>query len=78
MVVTLVNRIQDESVDIAADATPGEATYQVPAGARLVTVTQVKDRALLHFRDPQGVDSIVILDPETGRMSHRLQFTPVE
>ena len=54
----------------------GDVRIAIPEGARLVAFEAAGSRLLLHLETPEGRQSILVVDLESGRRLGRLELEP--
>jgi hypothetical protein len=59
-----------------AAATSFSERIALPAGARVVSVTAVGDRVVVHVETPGGPASAYIVDPRNGALLGTVEFAP--
>ena len=56
---------------VQADASATDSTLDLPPGTAILSAEATADRLTLHVRGPSG-EAILIVEPQSGRIVHRL------
>lgn len=72
----IARRMSTPNAGRSPAATSFSERIALPAGARVVSVTAVGDRVVVHVETPGGPASAYIVDPRNGALLGTVEFAP--